>query len=282
MPWTPFPISRQAPALPLRHALILGALHGPAELLPISSSGHLDAIPWLLGWGDGGEPAVRKVFDVALHTGATVAWLLAPGSDGKQAAADLKRFIRPPGFLALAVALPAAAGLMLEEPIERRLGTPATIAVGLAAGSLAMLVADRSALTRSLGEANASDGVWLGLAQASALFPGVSRSGATTAAARLRGWNRRDSHRLSSLVGLPVIAGATALKGLRLVQQPPRPPERTALALGAGASFGSTWLLASRLSRWAGESPTPYAIYRLALALGILARLRTRPQPARR
>ena len=234
----------------------------------------MDAVPWLLGWADDSDPAARKAFDVALHAGATAAWLLAQVGTGRGALADLKQSIRRPAFLAGALAIPAITGLALEEPIERRLGTPTTIAAGLAVGSALMLVADRRPPTRSFDDAGAADGAWLGLAQASALFPGVSRSGATMAAARFRGWGRRDSWRLSSLVGLPVIAGATALKGLRLLQRPPAPPQRAELAAGVAASFGSAWLIAPVLSRWAGDSLAPYAIYRLALGLGILARQR--------
>jgi undecaprenyl-diphosphatase len=251
-------------------------LHGPAELLPISSSGHLGAIPWLLGWQTEAEPETRKAFDVALHAGATAAWLLAPKSGGTETLTDLRHSIRRPAFVALAVGPPAAAGLLLEAPIESRLGTPSTIALGLAVGSLAMLAADRRQPTRSFDDGGAADGLVLGLAQASALFPGVSRSGATIAAARIRGWGRGDSRRVADLVGLPVIAGAAMLKGLRMLQQPPKAGARAAMAVGAGASFGSAWLAAPLLGRSEGGSLTPYATYRLALALAIAARLRRR------
>jgi undecaprenyl-diphosphatase len=184
---------------------------------------------------------------------------------------------RQRGFLALAVGLPALAGLGLENLIERRLGTPRTIAGGLLAGSLLMLAADRRPQARECKEVGPDDGLWLGIAQASALLPGVSRSGATLAVARFRGFRRADSRRLAAQVGLPVIAGATMLKGLHVLRRPPGKGGRAALAVGAGASFASTWLVAPRLSRWpAGDSLTPYALYRTALALAILARMRHR------
>lgn len=210
---------------------------------------------------------------MALHAGAAGAWLLAPDGEGREAVLDLAQSIRRrPGFIGLAVALPAAAGLALEGPIERRLGTPATIAIGLMAGSLLILVAERQPGRRRLGEASAQDGLWLGLAQASALIPGVSRSGATQATARLRGFGRPDSRRLAAQVGLPVIAGATLLKGLRLLQRPPAAGARAAMAVGAGASFGSAWLLAPFARPWTAGSLTPYALYRLALAAAIRTR----------
>ena len=213
---------------------------------------------------------------MALHGGAAAAWLLAPRGGGREALLDLKRSARSrPAFLALAVGLPAIAGLALEDPIERRLGTPATIAVGLASGSLLMLAAERHPSTRTIDDTSPRDGLWLGLAQAAALVPGVSRSGASQAVARIRGFDDQDSHRLATQVGLPVIAGATLLKGLRTVRRRAARTERTTLAVGASASFASSWLLAPWVRGWSTGSLTPYAIYRLALALAIVVRLRT-------
>ena len=96
---------------------------------------------------------------------------------------------RPPrwALLIAATAPPALAGLLFERPIEDRLGTPPTVAAGLLAGAAAMVLADRTPARRSAAAAGTADGAWLGLAQAAALIPGVSRSGATRAAARARG-----------------------------------------------------------------------------------------------
>ena len=277
-PSIPSPIRRPAETLSLWHALLLGALHGPAELLPISSSGHLGAIPWLLAWEDGEQPGTRKSFDVAVHAGTAAAWLLAPRGGGREALLDLERSADGrPAFLALAVGLPAVAGLALEDPIERRLGTPATIAVGLLCGSLLMLAAERRPPARTIDDASPADGLWLGLAQAAALVPGVSRSGATQAVARIRGFDHQDSRRLAAQVGLPVIAGAALLKALRTLQRRPTRTERATMAVGAGASFASAWLLAPRASRWSTGSLAPYALYRLALALAIVVRLSPPP-----
>lgn len=120
-------MSSADPRLRLGEAVALGALHGPAELLPVSSSGHATLVPWLLGWEyarvDGER---RKAFEVALHAGTAVA--LAVVLRGQLARAD-------PAVVALSLLPPAIAGLALERPIERRLGTPATIAAGLLAGA---------------------------------------------------------------------------------------------------------------------------------------------------
>ena len=138
-----------------------------------------------------------------------------------------------------------------------------------------MALADRAPQARGHEEANATDALWLGVAQAAALMPGVSRNGATLAAARWRRFTRPDANRLSRHVALPVIGGATALKGLRLARRGVDSDARRALAVGAAASFASTlvstWLI-RQVER--DRSLLPYAIYRSVLAAIIFARLR--------
>lgn len=261
--------------LTLGRALALGALHGPAELLPVSSSGHVAVVPWLLGWGwERLDGELRKALEVALHAGTAGALLIALRSEVAQGV----REVDAGGlvFATLTVAPAAIAGLALERPIERRLGTPATVAAGLAGGAVAIALADRSAQARTARDATLADALWLGLAQACALAPGVSRNGATLAAARMRRFTRADASRLSRHAALPVIAGATALKGLRLARRGLPPRAAAALVAGAAASFGSTlsstWLIA-QVER--DRSLLPYAAYRLALAGAVATRLRS-------
>jgi undecaprenyl-diphosphatase len=258
--------------LALGQALALGLLHGPAELLPVSSSGHVTAIPWLLG----GEyprldPELRKAFEVALHAGSTAGWLLSGRWEGQQASGPLRRRVC---VLAAMTAPAGVAGLVLERSIERHLGRPPTIAAGLLLGAFAMAVADRAPESRHWGEADARDGLWLGLAQACALFPGISRTGATLTAARLRGFRRRDSWRLSMHAATPVIAGAAALKLARLPRGVPGSRQRAALAAGAAGSLCST-LAVARLVRPAdrGWPLLPFAAYRAGLVLAMMVRL---------
>jgi undecaprenyl-diphosphatase len=179
-----------ASALPLRHAIALGLLHGPAELLPISSSGHVTLVPYLAGWPYGELDAeLRKAFEVALHAGTAAALLVALRGEVGEAARgfDARRAV----LVAGSFVPPAVAGLTLERPIERRLGTPRSIALGLLAGSAAMWLADRRGGTTRLREdAGAVDAVCLGLGQAAALVPGASRNGMTLAVARLRAGGR--------------------------------------------------------------------------------------------
>ena len=171
-------------ALSLRQAVALGALHGPAELLPISSSGHVALVPWLLRWDyDQLDDELRKSFEVVLHAGTAAALLITLRGEVDEALRGLDG--RRLALIALSFAPPAVAGYTLERQIESRLGTPPTIAAGLIAGSLVMAWADRSPQTRRHQDAGARDALALGVAQALALIPGVSRNGATLAAARL-------------------------------------------------------------------------------------------------
>jgi undecaprenyl-diphosphatase len=260
--------------LTVSQAVILGALHGPAELLPISSSGHIAIIPWLLRWDYGElDDELRKSFEVALHASTAAALLLTLREEVGAAVHGLDR--RRLSLIALSFAPPAVVGYVLEHPIERRLGTPRMIAAALAGGAMAMAWADRVPQERHHDQAGSVDALWLGLAQACALIPGVSRNGATLAAARFRRFTREDANRLSRHVALPVIAGATVLKGLRISQRGLEPGTAAPFAAGAAASFastlGSTWLI-RQVER--DRSLLPYALYRLAFAAVILARIR--------
>jgi undecaprenyl-diphosphatase len=266
--------SRQGTELAIGQALMLGALHGPAELLPISSSGHVALIPWLLGWDyDRLDPELRKAFEVALHAGTAAALLITLRLEVQDALQEMS--FRLAGLIVLSFVPPAVVGLALEREIEQHLGTPSTTAAGLICGSLVMAWADRAPQARSSQEAGAVDALWLGGAQACALIPGVSRNGATLAAARIRGFTREDANRLSRHVALPVIAGATVLKTVRVGRRGLPPGTALPFAVGAAASFastlGSTWLI-RQVER--DRSLLPYAVYRLALAGTVLRRLR--------
>ena len=263
-----------APELTLGRALGLGALQGPTELLPVSSSAHLALIPWLCGWRTGDiDPEAQKSFEVALHAGTAAALVIAQRD---LIAAELAGFSpRRAGLVALSFVPPAIVGYGLERQIERRLGGPGSTAAGLALGAIAMLIADRRPQERGPGDARAVDGLALGVAQAAALVPGVSRNGATLSAARWRRFDRQHANLLSRTVALPVIVGATALKGIRLRRRGVSPDLRRALAVGVAASFAST-LASQTLIRLVERDRAlwPYAAYRLALATVVVVRMR--------
>jgi len=258
-----------------RDAVALGLLHGPAELLPISSSGHVALVPWLLGWPYAElDDELRKAFEVVLHAG-TVAALLV-GLRGEVGAALRELDGRGLGVLALSALPPAIVGLGLERPIERRLGSPRAVAAGLVAGSVAMAGADvRGHGTRRRADARAGDGLALGIAQACALMPGVSRNGASLTAARMRGFGRADAAVLARHVALPVIAGATALKAVRLVRRGLPAGVRCGFAAGMAASFAATLAALPLVRATEHRHVLPaLAAYRIVLAALVLGRLR--------
>jgi undecaprenyl-diphosphatase len=265
-----------APALTPARALALGLIQGPTELLPVSSSAHLSLVPWLAGWGwDELDPEARKSFDVALHGGTAAALLLGQRRviAEELAAFDARRAL----VIALSFVPPAVVGYGLERQIESRLGGPGATAGGLVLGAVAMALADTRPQERGPGDAGALDGLALGLAQAAALAPGVSRNGATLAAARCRRFDREQANLLSRTVALPVIVGAVVLKGERLRRRGASRELRRALALGTAASFAST-LLSQQLIRLVERDRAlwPYAAYRIGLAAAVARRLRNR------
>lgn len=260
--------------LPARRAIALGVVQGPAELLPVSSSAHIVLVPWLAGWDwEAIDPELRKSFEVALHTGAAAALLIGQRRviAEELRELDLARVL----FLGLSFVPAALVGYTLERPIERRLGGPRATAYGLLAGAAAMLAADTSPQRRGRGDATPADGLALGLAQAAALAPGVSRNGITLAAARRRRFSRDQANLLSRTIALPIIVGATALKGTRLARRGTTPELRRTLALGLGASFAST-LASQRLIALVERDRAlwPYAAYRAALACLVLRKLK--------
>jgi undecaprenyl-diphosphatase len=254
-------------------AAVLGAVQGPAELLPVSSSAHLTLIPWLADWDwHRQDPELRKTFEVALHAGAAAALLVGQ----RRVIAEELRTIdrRKATVLSLSFVTPAACGVALERPIERHLGGPLPTALGLLIGAAAMALADRRPQNRDGDPAGAVDGLALGLAQAAALAPGISRNGATLTAARWRGFNREHANLLSRTVALPVILAAAALKGSRLRRRGLPAEQRQAFIAGTAASFAST-LASQALIRLVerDSSLAPYAAYRAGLAAVVLARL---------
>jgi len=259
------------PTRSFRQAVLLGLIQGPSELLPISSSAHTRLISRLAGWDDRGEISGRS-FELALHGGACAALAL-------EMAGPLRRELGPSGargVLAgvLALAPPALVGLSLRGTIERRLSGPRATAFGLLAGALAMALADcRGGEGRTAAQAGPLDGLALGVAQALALAPGVSRNGAALTAARARGFGRPGAQRLSWAAGLPVMAAASGADALASLGSGGR-GGAGALLGGAGGAFISTRLSVRALSDRLERGPLwPYALYRCVLGGLILARV---------
>jgi len=233
-------------------------------------------LPLLAGWDwERLDPELRKSFEIALHGGAAMALLL---TRRHEIADEIEAFdLRRAAVLALSFLPAAVVGFSLERHIESRLGGPRSTAAGLIGGGILMALADRMPQERGRGDATAADGLALGIAQAAALMPGVSRNGATLTAARLRRFSRDQANLLSRTVALPVILGAVALKGTRLAKRGVSRDQRRLLAIGVGTSFVSTMAsndLINMVER--DRALRPYALYRIALGLTILAVLGNR------
>jgi undecaprenyl-diphosphatase len=202
----------------LWQAIWLGIVQGLGEFLPISSSGHLIVFPWLLGW-----PVQSLSFDVALHLGTLVAVLAAFAGDWWRLLAGGLRALRERrvtpearmlGLLALGCIPAGIAGLLLDEWAETVFRAPALVATTMAVMGGVLYLADRRA---PAGEGIASeislrDALLIGSAQALALVPGVSRSGATISMALFLGHRRQEAARFSFLLATPITAAAALLK----------------------------------------------------------------------
>ena len=213
--------------MPLYQAIIMAVIQGVTEFLPVSSTAHLVLFPWLLGWNDGG-----LAFDVALHAGTLLAVLLYFLKDWIEltltgvglhypstATAEQVQSNRRLFWLLVVGTIPGAiVGYKFEHVIEESLRKPLPIAVALILVALVLWWADRIAgLVRHLDQANWTDAIVIGCAQAVALFPGVSRSGITITAGLVRKMTRESAARFSFLLSTPLIAGAAAKELPKLI-----------------------------------------------------------------
>lgn len=255
--------------------VVLAIVQGLTEFLPISSSGHLVLVPYLVEWTDQG-----LAFDVAVHFGSLIAvcaffredimGLLRGGV--RILGGDLSS---PQSYMALAIALgtiPAAvAGLAFASWIEDNLRDPSIIVYTLAGYGILMALADRYAKRdKGMADVRIRDAVIIGLAQALALVPGTSRSGVTITAGRLLGFERQDAARFSFLLSAPVILLATVYKGGQLILGDTSVPWGE-LALGAVVSAIVAYISIEFFMRFVSRiGLAPFAVYRLALAALIL------------
>jgi len=236
--------------IPLIESIILGLVQGATEFIPVSSSAHLIIVPWLFGWND---PALTGLpFDVALHLGTLTAVLVFFAADWIRL---LRAFLlsvregrigadpdRRLAWLLILGTIPGVlAGYLFEGAIDdlfHRPGEPIApaamlvMAAIIAGFGLILLLADRLARhAQGLGKLTLKQTILIGLAQAFAIFPGVSRSGSTIAAGLALGLKREDAARFSFLLSAPIIAGAGAKSLLDIVR-----------GWGGAAAGDSLWL----------------------------------------
>jgi undecaprenyl-diphosphatase len=215
-----------ASGFPDWQAFVLGVVQGATELLPVSSSGHLVLVPWLGDWTYlEDHPDFNKTFDVALHLGTLFAVV---GYFFHELVAMVRAFFRTLrtrrletpderlAWIVVVATIPAAVvGLAFEDPITEHLGEPWQIAILLAVFAGVLWLVDRRPAVRQAHELSLREGLVVGVAQALALAPGVSRSGITITAGRMFRLDRDAAARLSFLLVVPTVLGAVVLKGVK-------------------------------------------------------------------
>jgi undecaprenyl-diphosphatase len=275
----------------LIQALFLGILQGATEFLPVSSSGHLVLVPWLLGW-----PAAGLAFDALVHWGTAAAivvyfwrdWVAliraavrsligfarsrarqTPAGDGTadpQAAvqSSAERTQARLAWLIILGTVPAAlAGWLLQDFFEGMFARPVAAATFLLVTAALLAASERlGRQERDLDTLTWRDALLVGLAQALAILPGLSRSGATIAAGLARGLKREQAARFSFLLATPIIIGAGLLKLVDLAQVGDLAAQAPVLVVGFLAAslvgFGCIYFLLRYLQR---RRLYPFAIY---------------------
>ena len=254
----------------IAQAIAFGVVQGLGEFLPISSSAHLCVLPWAMGWEDPG-----LAFDVALHLGTLLALVAFFFKDltryalallGRGEAAD-----RRTALFVLAGSIPGGAiGYLLEHRAEEAFRAKWIVAAAMIVMGTALWLADRfMAQRRAMKDVNLVDALLIGLAQAAAIVPGVSRSGSTIAAGRALGLDRETAARFSFLLAIPITAGAGLLKVPKLVRAGGFTPS-VALGMAVAAVVGYLAIgVLLRLVRT--RSYTVFVVYRVAFGLAVLA-----------
>jgi undecaprenyl-diphosphatase len=255
--------------------LLYGAVQGLTEFLPVSSSAHLTLLPWVFGWEDPGLG-----FDVALHVGTLLAvlwyfwrewWGLATAALSALARQSFTASDEAALFWKIVVAsIPGAlVGVAFEHQAEEVFRAPGLIALTLAGLGALLYWSDRRPDRHGPIEGIPwTDAVWIGVAQAAAIVPGVSRSGITISVARLRGIGRESAARFSFLLSTPIIAGAALIK-MKALTAAVRDPAQL-LGLVASALFGFA-AIAMLIRYVRTKSYLPFVAYRFALAAIVLA-----------
>ena len=267
----------------LLHALVLGALQGFTEVLPISSSAHLLLFPWLLGWPN---PDDKLAFDVALHLGTFIALTFYFRRDIVELVfntfdAVATRSLDTPAkrlpFLIVAATVPAAVvGKLFEHQFEEifrsnpLLIASFLIAFGLLLGLVDMLGRKR----RTLDEITSGNALLIGLLQCLALIPGVSRSGITITAGLMLGFTRETAARFSFLISLPIVAGAALLKTVDIFKHGIPAGEGLAMLIGIAASAVTGYISVAFLLRFVQkQSLAPFVWYRVLVGAGLIIAL---------
>jgi undecaprenyl-diphosphatase len=267
---------------PILQAIVIGIVQGITEFLPISSSGHLIVVPYLLGWDDALINSLA--FSVILHLGTLVALLVYFWRDWTRLVPAGMATLRERSFRSdpdrrlawlIATTLPPAiaVGILLNDAIETAFRRPALVAVMLVVGSAIMWLADRlGRKALPLERLSFAGAFGVGCVQALALVPGISRSGVSISAGLAFGLTREAAARFSFLMATPIIAGAGAWETRKLLTgEAGVPVDGSVLAAGFLASAVAGVAAVAVLLRYLrGHSLTAFIVYRLGLAAVVL------------
>jgi undecaprenyl-diphosphatase len=245
-------------------ALILGAVQGLTEFLPVSSSAHLVLFPWFFGWQDPG-----LAFDVALHLGTLLALLMYYWREWMTMATSV---VRPDPasrrlllWLIVASIPGAVIGLLFEKQAETIFRSPILIAGTLAVMGIVLWAADVIGReSKKMEDLTLKDAVLIGLSQALAIIPGVSRSGSTITTARILGVARQDAANFSFLMATPIIAGAGLHEAPKILHAGITAP--VVVGFVSSAIFGLL-AIAALVKFVRTRTFQPFAWYRIALAI---------------
>lgn len=253
-------------------ALILGAVQGLTEFLPVSSSAHLVLLPWLFGWNN---PKLNELaFDVALHLGSLLALLIYYWREWVAMTLSVSRSDPAPRrllILLIIASIPGALiGLLLEKQAETTFRDhKAVIGLTLAMMGIVLWVADAMGPnTKKIDQLTLADAILIGLSQALAIIPGVSRSGSTITAGRILGVERQDAANFSFLMATPIIAGA----GLHEMPKIIHGGIDSIVVAGFVSSALFSLLAITALVRFVRtRTYQPFAWYRIAIAVVVVA-----------
>jgi len=254
-------------------ALFLGILQGLGEFLPISSSAHLALAPWVFGWHDPGLS-----FDVALHAGTLAALLWYFRAEWVRLLSSTLAIIRTRSiagpserrlvYIMVATIPGGIAGLLLEHKAEAAFRAPTLIAIALIVMGVLLWLVDRYAASRrTVSDITLRDSIAIGIAQAFAIIPGISRSGSTITAGRSLGLDRESAAVFSFLMSMPIIAAAALLKLPHLFREGLTAP----LIVGMVSSAVSGVVAIAIVLRYVRtRSYGVFALYRCIIGIGVL------------
>ena len=263
-------------------ALVMGLVQGLTEFLPVSSSGHLIIVPYLFGWTN---PFIDSLaFSVMLHMATLLALLVYFRADwlriipaGLAAIRDRSLGADPDrrlAWLLLVATIPAViAGILLNDVIETTFREARLVAVTLVIGAAILWVADRtSSRSKQVKDVTFPAAIGIGVAQALALIPGISRSGISISAGLFIGLDRESAARFSFLMATPVIAGAGLWEARKLLAgEAGVAIDLGPLLVGMVAALVAGLFAISALLRYLRSNPTTiFVVYRIALAAVVL------------